>query len=194
LSHNCIMSAKLFHAHFIFCLQNSNKKFSGFPDCRHPTHFLVFLQPRLQDVGHRLLVRPLQALVRPRLQGDQDAQGTPGKRRKHCLQSKGGKEINFESCLYFSYRLAKTRFVTSNYKINSQPLYCQYFSDKQNVWMSLVNIICHRTFNLIQATLSQEDSVVGMASCAHDGTVKLWNLVSDVPVASLDGHEERVSR
>uniref|UniRef100_A0A096LVP2 Pre-mRNA splicing tri-snRNP complex factor PRPF4 n=1 Tax=Poecilia formosa TaxID=48698 RepID=A0A096LVP2_POEFO len=33
-----------------------------------------------------------------------------------------------------------------------------------------------------------------LASCAADGTVKLWNLESDEPVADIEGHSDRVSR
>jgi len=32
-----------------------------------------------------------------------------------------------------------------------------------------------------------------MASCSADGAVKLWNLVSDEPVADIDGHDMRVA-
>uniref|UniRef100_A0A4W5L4R8 PRP4 pre-mRNA processing factor 4 homolog (yeast) n=1 Tax=Hucho hucho TaxID=62062 RepID=A0A4W5L4R8_9TELE len=45
-----------------------------------------------------------------------------------------------------------------------------------------------------QATLILEDSDVNMASCAADGSVKLWNLDSDEPVADIEGHSQRVAR
>uniref|UniRef100_A0AAX7VB27 Pre-mRNA processing factor 4 (PRP4)-like domain-containing protein n=1 Tax=Astatotilapia calliptera TaxID=8154 RepID=A0AAX7VB27_ASTCA len=45
-----------------------------------------------------------------------------------------------------------------------------------------------------QAGVSLNQSDVSLASCAADGTVKLWNLESDEPVADIEGHSERVSR
>ncbi|GBN10445.1 U4/U6 small nuclear ribonucleoprotein Prp4 [Araneus ventricosus] len=46
-----------------------------------------------------------------------------------------------------------------------------------------------------QATLTQSDTAVNMASCSTDGTVKLWDLKSDEPIADLEGHApHRVSR
>ncbi|XP_052788002.1 U4/U6 small nuclear ribonucleoprotein Prp4-like [Mya arenaria] len=46
-----------------------------------------------------------------------------------------------------------------------------------------------------QATISLEDSACCMASCGQDGAVKLWNLVSDEPVADIEGHAPyRVAR
>ncbi|XP_040581144.1 uncharacterized protein U4-U6-60K [Lepeophtheirus salmonis] len=33
-----------------------------------------------------------------------------------------------------------------------------------------------------------------MASCSQDGSVKLWNLESDEPIADIEGHDSRVSR
>ncbi|XP_050389042.1 U4/U6 small nuclear ribonucleoprotein Prp4 [Patella vulgata] len=46
-----------------------------------------------------------------------------------------------------------------------------------------------------QATLSLDDNACCMASCGQDGTVKLWNLVSDEPIADIEGHAPfRVSR
>ncbi|CAB1332588.1 unnamed protein product [Coregonus sp. 'balchen'] len=44
------------------------------------------------------------------------------------------------------------------------------------------------------ATLTLDDSDVNMASCAADGSVKLWSLDSDVPVADIEGHSMRVAR
>jgi len=45
-----------------------------------------------------------------------------------------------------------------------------------------------------EATKSMEPSVLNLASCAHDGSVKLWSLDSDEPLGSIDGHEpHRVS-
>ncbi|XP_042910804.1 U4/U6 small nuclear ribonucleoprotein Prp4 [Parasteatoda tepidariorum] len=46
-----------------------------------------------------------------------------------------------------------------------------------------------------EATLTQSDTSVNMASCSTDGTVKLWDLKSDEPIADLEGHApHRVSR
>lgn len=46
-----------------------------------------------------------------------------------------------------------------------------------------------------QATLSMENTACCMASCGQDGSVKLWNLISDEPVADIEGHAPyRVSR
>uniref|UniRef100_A0AAQ6A0S5 U4/U6 small nuclear ribonucleoprotein Prp4 n=1 Tax=Amphiprion ocellaris TaxID=80972 RepID=A0AAQ6A0S5_AMPOC len=45
-----------------------------------------------------------------------------------------------------------------------------------------------------QAGVSLDQSDVSLASCAADGSVKLWNLESDEPVADIEGHSERVSR
>ncbi|KAK3587198.1 hypothetical protein CHS0354_016894 [Potamilus streckersoni] len=39
-----------------------------------------------------------------------------------------------------------------------------------------------------QATVSLDDNACCMASCGHDGAVKLWNLVSDEPIADIEGH------
>ena len=33
-----------------------------------------------------------------------------------------------------------------------------------------------------------------MASCGSDGSVKLWSLDSDEPLADIEGHDARVSR
>ncbi|XP_061150106.1 U4/U6 small nuclear ribonucleoprotein Prp4 isoform X1 [Syngnathus typhle] len=45
-----------------------------------------------------------------------------------------------------------------------------------------------------QAGVSLDPSDVSLASCAADGSVKLWNLLSDEPVVSIDDHGERVAR
>lgn len=46
-----------------------------------------------------------------------------------------------------------------------------------------------------QATISLDSSACCMASCAQDGTVKLWNLQSEEPIADIEGHAPyRVSR
>lgn len=46
-----------------------------------------------------------------------------------------------------------------------------------------------------QATQQLDDQSCCMASCGQDGSVKLWNLVSDEPVADIEGHAPfRVSR
>ncbi|KAL4219446.1 U4/U6 small nuclear ribonucleoprotein Prp4 [Mactra antiquata] len=46
-----------------------------------------------------------------------------------------------------------------------------------------------------QATIGLEDTACCMASCSQDGAVKLWNLVSEEPVADIEGHAPyRVSR
>ncbi|KAI9017821.1 WD40-repeat-containing domain protein [Gaertneriomyces semiglobifer] len=44
------------------------------------------------------------------------------------------------------------------------------------------------------ANISQPSSAVNMVSGAVDGSVHLWSLDSDAPVASLEGHELRVAR
>lgn len=45
------------------------------------------------------------------------------------------------------------------------------------------------------ATVSLDDNACCMASCGQDGSVKLWNLISDEPVADIEGHAPyRVSR
>uniref|UniRef100_T1J785 Pre-mRNA processing factor 4 (PRP4)-like domain-containing protein n=1 Tax=Strigamia maritima TaxID=126957 RepID=T1J785_STRMM len=46
-----------------------------------------------------------------------------------------------------------------------------------------------------QSTISLSPSVCNMASCCADGSVKLWNLESEKPVANIEGHApHRVSR
>lgn len=46
-----------------------------------------------------------------------------------------------------------------------------------------------------QSTIGQDEKTVNLASCAADGTVKLWNLTAEEPIASLDGHQpHRVSK
>lgn len=46
-----------------------------------------------------------------------------------------------------------------------------------------------------QATMGLPNSSCCMASCGQDGSVKLWNLVSDEPIADIEGHAPyRVSR
>ncbi|KAG1661438.1 U4/U6 small nuclear ribonucleoprotein Prp4 [Nymphon striatum] len=46
-----------------------------------------------------------------------------------------------------------------------------------------------------EATKSLSSSACCLASCSHDGSVKLWNLESDEPIANIEGHEPyRVSR
>ncbi|KAK2727926.1 hypothetical protein QYM36_008409 [Artemia franciscana] len=46
-----------------------------------------------------------------------------------------------------------------------------------------------------QSTKSVEPTDVNMASCSHDGTVKLWSLESDEPIANIEGSAPfRVSR
>ncbi|XP_041370101.1 U4/U6 small nuclear ribonucleoprotein Prp4-like [Gigantopelta aegis] len=46
-----------------------------------------------------------------------------------------------------------------------------------------------------QATLTLENTTCCMASCGQDGSVKLWNLVNDEPIADIEGHAPyRVSR
>ncbi|KAF6718774.1 U4/U6 small nuclear ribonucleoprotein Prp4 [Oryzias melastigma] len=45
-----------------------------------------------------------------------------------------------------------------------------------------------------EAGISLDQSDINLASCAADGTVKLWNLESDEPVADIEGHSDRVSR
>ncbi|XP_066255733.1 U4/U6 small nuclear ribonucleoprotein Prp4 [Euwallacea similis] len=46
-----------------------------------------------------------------------------------------------------------------------------------------------------KATITNEDSICNMASCAVDGSVKLWDLKSEEPIADIAGHmPHRVSR
>jgi len=46
-----------------------------------------------------------------------------------------------------------------------------------------------------KATVGLSDEGCCMASCAADGTVKLWNLTSDEPIADIEGHApHRVAR
>ncbi|XP_076314876.1 U4-U6 small nuclear riboprotein factor 60K [Tachypleus tridentatus] len=46
-----------------------------------------------------------------------------------------------------------------------------------------------------QATLTLPDDSCCMASCSSDGSVKLWDLISEEPIADLEGHHPyRVSR
>ncbi|XP_046366916.1 U4/U6 small nuclear ribonucleoprotein Prp4-like [Haliotis rufescens] len=45
------------------------------------------------------------------------------------------------------------------------------------------------------ATIGLDKNVCCMASCGQDGSVKLWNLVSDEPIADIEGHAPfRVSK
>jgi len=39
-----------------------------------------------------------------------------------------------------------------------------------------------------QATLTQDPSMVNLASSSFDGSVKLWNLESDEPMVEIEGH------
>ncbi|KAF7283852.1 U4-U6 small nuclear riboprotein factor 60K isoform X1 [Rhynchophorus ferrugineus] len=46
-----------------------------------------------------------------------------------------------------------------------------------------------------KATISQEETICNMASCAADGSVKLWDFKGDEPIADIEGHmPHRVSR
>lgn len=46
-----------------------------------------------------------------------------------------------------------------------------------------------------EATLSADNAGICMASCAQDGSVKLWSLESDEPIADIEGHAPfRVSK
>nr|DBA21248.1 TPA: hypothetical protein GDO54_017922 [Pyxicephalus adspersus] len=45
-----------------------------------------------------------------------------------------------------------------------------------------------------KSTVSLDEKDVNLASCAADGSVKLWNLESDEPVADIEGHTVRVGR
>ncbi|XP_047542004.1 U4/U6 small nuclear ribonucleoprotein Prp4 [Vanessa atalanta] len=47
----------------------------------------------------------------------------------------------------------------------------------------------------VEMDTDESSKAVAMASCAYDGSVHLWNFVSDSPLASLEGHgPSRVSR
>ena len=41
-----------------------------------------------------------------------------------------------------------------------------------------------------QATLTQDPAGICIASCAHDGSVKLWNLENEEPIADIEGGRE----
>lgn len=43
-------------------------------------------------------------------------------------------------------------------------------------------------------TAQLEESDPCLASCAQDGSVKLWSLDSEEPLADIEGHDSRVSR
>lgn len=45
-----------------------------------------------------------------------------------------------------------------------------------------------------KSTLDLDASAPNLASCAHDGSVKLWSLESEEPLANFSGHDARVSR
>ncbi|EHB11570.1 U4/U6 small nuclear ribonucleoprotein Prp4 [Heterocephalus glaber] len=45
-----------------------------------------------------------------------------------------------------------------------------------------------------KSTVSLDQKDVNLASCAADGSVKLWSLDSDEPVADIEGHTVRVAR
>ncbi|XP_022909545.1 U4/U6 small nuclear ribonucleoprotein Prp4 [Onthophagus taurus] len=46
-----------------------------------------------------------------------------------------------------------------------------------------------------QATITQEETACNLASCAADGSVKLWDLKNEEPIAEIEGHmPHRVSR
>ena len=40
----------------------------------------------------------------------------------------------------------------------------------------------------------QDPGEACLASCAMDGTVKLWSMDSDEPLADIEGHTSRVAR
>lgn len=45
-----------------------------------------------------------------------------------------------------------------------------------------------------KADISMDNAEPVMASCGSDGSVKLWSLDSDEPLADIEGHDARVSR
>ncbi|CAJ0944074.1 unnamed protein product, partial [Mesorhabditis belari] len=45
-----------------------------------------------------------------------------------------------------------------------------------------------------QAYIGQDENALNVASCAHDGTVSLWSLSQEHPIAQLEKHPQRVSR
>ena len=55
-----------------------------------------------------------------------------------------------------------------------------------------------RVLTFILATVStyfrMDNGDPVMASCGSDGSVKLWSLDSDEPLADIEGHDARVSR
>jgi len=49
-------------------------------------------------------------------------------------------------------------------------------------------------FNPSNKSLGDDPRANALASCAQDGSVKLWDMESDLPIANLEGHDERVAR
>ncbi|KNC71415.1 hypothetical protein SARC_16043, partial [Sphaeroforma arctica JP610] len=45
-----------------------------------------------------------------------------------------------------------------------------------------------------QSGVSHTASGVNLASCGHDGSVNLWSLEKEEPIAELKGHSQRVGR
>ncbi|CAF3277063.1 unnamed protein product [Rotaria sp. Silwood2] len=46
-----------------------------------------------------------------------------------------------------------------------------------------------------QSTLTQDPAMINLASSSFDGSIKLWNLQSDEPIAEIEGHAPfRVSK
>jgi U4/U6 small nuclear ribonucleoprotein PRP4 len=43
-----------------------------------------------------------------------------------------------------------------------------------------------------QSTLTQDPAVINLASSSFDGSVKLWNLQSDEPIADIEGKEKSI--
>ncbi|XP_026681084.1 U4/U6 small nuclear ribonucleoprotein Prp4-like [Diaphorina citri] len=91
--------------------------------------------------------------------------------------------------------------------------YCSFSPDSQHVatasWSGLCKLWTVPECELVQTfrghdcnvgaiefhPLPSEGAVCSLASCAQDGSVKLWSLDKDTPLANLEGHEPfRVSR
>jgi U4/U6 small nuclear ribonucleoprotein PRP4 len=45
-----------------------------------------------------------------------------------------------------------------------------------------------------QATLTQDPSMINLASSSFDGSVKLWNLESDESIAEIEGRQEWICK
>ena len=93
--------------------------------------------------------------------------------------------------------------------------YCQFSPDSQMLatasWSGVCKLWNVKDCNLVRtlrghsthvgaitwcptAKMDLDNSDMCLASCASDGTVKLWSLDSEEPLADIEGHDARVSR